>query len=648
MEKYPHWESILVGKSNQRTLWVLWESIPDILPPSEPVLSFLFPRDEEDLRARQTSDVVLGREEVGFCKADAVRVFREVSARVGVAQHSSGNTLRQLLARPGEASDWWYHILSFRDSESLSHFNSISQVLAIDRTRARLCVGNIVLWKASAGVAEALRGKCNVETHGHRSPRPDLWYVLRGAASRARYLLLISLQRFGLWRTYTQPAPEIWDIALTTFWDSCIGVKTNSVSLADRYFKRLGEELGDRLGLRIGYFAWLDRPSGILSNFALSKTLRPLRARKEIVVLQSLLTYGDAFVTVLDWRTAFRCARALKWGNLANAMIEDGFDWFPLLRSELMRGVFNADIAVYRLAALATERAAATYRPRMSISFLEFFRQSRAHYEGMRRAGTSVADWAMQHAGVCREKTFCYLHPQGEKAGEPDGCEVPHPIGIFVMGRHGHQMFLESGYLPCQLPMTGSARYDNVRMPGTNDRTTVSHLGATRVLLACSLAINVEIALVEAVVLAIEGISDVAVRLRNHPLSRVDQHPRFPASRAFVEISDRPLSEDLGWADLVIFSYSTVADEAFLEGKACWQWLPSGFDGSALITVTSIPRFGSVPALREALLEFQAAPEKFTPSLEARQHVAEQLFYPADGRAAERIADACIEFLRQH
>jgi len=101
------------------------------------------------------------------------------------------------------------------------------------------------------------------------------------------------------------------------------------------------------------------------------------------------------------------------------------------------------------------------------------------------------------------------------------------------------------------------------------------------------------------------------------------------------------LEGDLAWSDLIIFSYSTVADEAWLQGKPAWQWLQVGFNGSALVEAVGSPQFGSVESLRRGLQDLVSNYRKYTPTTEMRALAARRLFAPADGMAAERIVGEC-------
>jgi hypothetical protein len=164
-------------------------------------------------------------------------------------------------------------------------------------------------------------------------------------------------------------------------------------------------------------------------------------------------------------------------------------------------------------------------------------------------------------------------------------------------------------------------------------------------LLVPGLDVDQELEMVETVCSAVRDLEGIALCLRNHPFRRLDEHPGFAPYRGLMELTQGTLEEDLDRADLIMFTYSTVAEEAFLQGKPVWQWLPLGYNGSALAEVATIPQFFSVASLKAALREFQADSRPFIPREEARREVLERLFYRGDGQAAVRIAGLIKDFM---
>jgi len=632
---------------SRSVLLVCWKK-PRALPEAGGVLlSFLPPSDEEALLRQFIGTLVRAREASREIRAEAGRWYVDCVARLGACQDEAGQTLRQALASAGQASTWWYHPVSFRDSEGDPTFNWILAVHAIEAVADRHGIHRLVLVGAPGEVAAALRSRFHVIVDGrNRERRRPVW--VQGLGSRALYLFRSLRHWLAIRRRVPCPAGPL-DVVLSGFWDWSVWKEPGSQSLSDRYFRLLPEQL-QRRGVRaVGWFAWFDpltEPGK--RHRRVEEILAPLANRHDVILIQRFLHPLEIIKAVLDFSAARTFRRFTKTAAFRSLFVQRSIDYYPLFARQLRLGFLNAHLPHHSLVALATERACRRYRPKVTVSFLEHFLYARAHYEGVRRAGDGCARLAVQHCSWSHEKTFLFLHPLLEFKGEPDRCAVPHPDTVFAMGTLAQELFLECGYEKDQVLLTGSPRYDHVRLAAPSwegESRTRSSAGA-RVLIIASLDVGVEIDMVEAACAATQGLDNVHLSLRNHPFSRVDQHPRFDSCRSRIEVTQRSLQEDLEQADVILFTYSTVAEEALLQGKPVWQWLPMHFNGSALSEAVPIPRFGSVVELRQAIVDFQADRTKFAPRQEIQQLALTRLFWPGDGGAAERIARECAGYLQ--
>jgi hypothetical protein len=639
----------MIGGSRRRNhmskLLVLWRPARKPVPETATVLSFLSPMEEERLAAVPGLKLIRGRQILDTVKPTALWLQAELVARIGVIGVAKELTLRQAMARPDRPSRWWYHQLSIRDSESRPFFGWIAQTLAVRKVMREEGLEGLSLVGAPPGAAQVLGSVATVETTDSERPVLGWINVISSLASRFAFMVRQIWYRWEIGRHY-QSSNRLFDLVFSGFWDWSFGWNEKERRYDDRYFCRLPSLLAAQK-VRSGYFAWFDpHYQTEQRGRSAAQVLQPLQGRDEVVLLQYHLRYRDIVRAALDF-VPWRHARVAHVVLVKKQLLrEDGLDWSPMFGPVLMQGCLGAQIPNFELVALATERATRKHCPRLTLSFLEHFPHARAHYAGVKRAGVRTENWAMQHASVCREKTFFYLNPRVEFLGEPDGCRVPTPERMFVMGTLSRELFLACGYDTGQIAMTGSARFDHIRAARTRSKqmaTGPRH--ELNVLLACTLEIDTEIALVEAAFLAARASPGLTLRLRNHPSHRVDEHPRFAACRGGVEISANSLAEDLSWADLILFSHSTVANEAFLQGVPVWQWLPLRFNGSALTEVLPIPRFGSVPDLRRGFLAALEAGGPSPPSASDRDAATSALFAPGDGRAAERIADAVLDQL---
>lgn len=631
---------------DHQQLWACWKK-PTALPEAGGILlSFLPPADEERLVGEFAGTLIRAREASTEVRAEARCWYLSLVARIGACPDETGRTLRQALASPGRSSRWWYHPVSFRDCESDRTFRHLIAIRTIQTVAARHGAKRLVLVGASWDVAAVLRSGFPVEEQGTQRRPPAWWPWVRGLAVRVRYAIR-TLRHWAAVRRHAPRPGGPFAIVFSGFWDWSVR-KDKRAEVADRYFMALPDELIRRDLGPVGWFAWFDphyEPGK--AGRSLAEVLAPLRNCEEVVLLQQLLSVGDLLKALGDFAPLGSFLHMRRWRDFRAVFHHDGLNLWPLFEHRLLHGFVNADLPHAALVALATERACRRYRPKVTLSFLEHFPYARAHYEGVRRADIGTLRLAVQHCSWCHEKTFFFLDPRLELAGEPDGCAIPQPDFVCAMGTFGQELFMECGYARDRVVLTGSPRYDHVGLadrarPGNVENGT---LNGINVLLVSSLDVDTEIDMVEAVFEAARGLQRMNLLLRNHPFSRIEKHPRFERLMGKLKISEAPLEDDLKWAGLIIYTYSTVAEEAFLQGKPVWQWLPLDFNGSALAEVVSVPQFGSVPALRTALQGFSSNPGAFSPREQDRRLVLERLFYRDDARAVSRVAEAVRRFL---
>jgi hypothetical protein len=242
----------------------------------------------------------------------------------------------------------------------------------------------------------------------------------------------------------------------------------------------------------------------------------------------------------------------------------------------------------------------------------------------------------MQHASYSREKTIFRLHPEIEFHGKPDNCSIPKPDYIFAMGELGKEIFQEYGFANHDIFLTGSARYEHIRTDPIV-KTERRSPNTFNLLIVTSLDRDSEMDMVDAVYFASKDLPCIKLFLRNHPFARMEEHPLFQPMKESITITNAPLEDDLQNTDLIMFSYSTVAEEALIRGVPVWKWCFAGHNASAFREIEAIPTFYSVSELRESLKEFIDNPVPFILEEKTRNNVLNKCFYKADGKASERI-----------
>jgi surface carbohydrate biosynthesis protein (TIGR04326 family) len=617
---------------------ILWAMSGEI-PTSTTVFSFLSPAEEDAYCRAGSREVVTMSRLMDDVGSEAREYYVDMIADAGLFRLPDGRTLRSALHRKGKTSQWWYHPLTFRNSEGEPTYAYLLMILAIVHEAVRRGIRSVHLVHPPHEVAAVLASYFTV-TVEQASSRRSVFDLVRGLLGRGRFVMWALGAKLAL-LGHGRKQVDSMDVALQGYWDwSLYADDAKPDSLCDRYFGALPERLRQR-GMQIGYWCWYDprnRPGG--AGRRGREILRPLAGRRDVLLLQSLLTIREILVAAFDFSALPVLWAAVRDDRFRNVFRRLGLDFFPLFAVPILRGGLSSGIPQCLLYELAASRAQALTHPRVTVRFQEHNPPSRAVYAAMN--GTATRCWAMQHASYNRSKTYLAMHPEKEFAGADDGEAVPHPERVCAMGDLGRRLFLDCGYATEQVLATGSARYDHVRLEVAKDYVTdCSASRALRVLVASSLPARADIQLVQAAVMAVKDLpSQVALRLRQHPFDRMESQPSWCDLAPRLEMSTAALKEDLAWADLVLVSQSTVGEEAFLAGKPVWQVRFPHPDQSALAEVVAIPRFYTVQALCQALKVLLVTGRPVAPTADEIGRVYRQLFQPQDLEPSIAIADA--------
>lgn len=611
------------------------------------MLSFLDPIMEyELLNSGVVTEVVTMSKVMDDVSPEARELYLDLVADIGMSTLPDGSTLREALAYKSQSSLWWYHPVAFRNSESDPTYTNILSLLAIVREATNREVNKLFLVKPPRGLAESLESLFSVVVETQVSPIN--WFDLgRGLVGRFKWMVRAIQTQLALKSNYKRSQKKM-DVVLQGFWDwSVFRDEDLEGQLTDRYFVNLPNELRKR-GKSVGYWCVYEpsyRPGKKKRKNC--EVLAPLKNREDVLFLESLSSPSEIVRNGLDFRPLWTYFRIHRQRSFREVFNKSGINFFPLFRSLLIRGFISNTIPRCIMIENAVVRACQETAPMLLVCFQEHFPSSRASYSGLR--ATSSKSFAVQHASYNQGKTYGALHPSKEFAPQEDCHSVPHPDKICVMGENGERLFRSCGYSQDQVLLTGSTRYDHIRIAhtDTNREPRKSECGyRRRVLVAASLPASAEFHLIQAAVEACKGLNKgVVLRLRTHPLGRMDNIPGYSKIKHSLEVSQSSLDEDIKWADLVLISQSTVGEEAFLLGKPVWQFRFPHPDQSALGEVASIPKFYTVVELRNAFIDLASLSEIPRPNLAEIEHVYRSLFQTNEEKPSVAIAEAICKEL---
>lgn len=623
-----------------QTLNVCW-SVPDIeATDGESFLSFLRPSIEEEYIKRFNNNVISGRAVAQEVKDTALNIYVDIVAKIGSGKASKGQSLRKSLKNKNGNSLWWYHPVSFKSCETDNTFNRLIQIVVIDRILSEKKFDKVVFWGADDAIANVLKTKYRITCRKNKK-RSIYLQCVRAVGSRLNQFI----ENTYHWYLIKRDAPEVSclpDVVLEGFWDWSVRANDIEGKMDDRYFKSLPDVL-DKRGVAASWILWFSPHAETEPKYRSSrKVMRGAKTSDRVIFLQKYLNMKDIIKAFCDCRPLFKYLSFAVSDAFKRLFKSNGLNLFPLFEDRLLYYFLSSPIPQHALIEKACSNVFDRYKPKVVLTFLEMFPYSRALYAGAKLGNANTVLATMQHASYSREKTFVRLDPEIEFNGKPDNCAVPAPDYVFAMGNLGKEIFKECGFKPQNIFLTGSTRYESVRNEperkhGVKKNTQYS------VLMVATLDRDIEMDMIEAVYHAAKDLSDIDLLLRNHPFSRTDEHPLYESMKERIEITHGTLDEDLERADLILFSYSTVAEEALVRGVPVWQWCSAAFNGSVFRDIKVVPRFSTVKDLRDSFVKFIDDPALFVPDRNVCKKVFTECFFSADGKASDRIADKIIE-----
>lgn len=628
--------AIQENKNEGKVLWVCWEK-PNVLPgKKDVVLSLLMPGMEAELKEQWPCYFISARERVAEVKQAALDTYREIISGIGTVALENGITLRQALQDKNGVSSWWFHKVACKDCESEPTFNSIIQILTIVRIAQEHQCTHLVVCGGRYEVVEVLRSLFQVDAFKCKKRSLSLFYVF-SLLRRVKFAAK-SLYELVLLKRYVRLPENNVDVLFSGFWDWSVKENFFLGKLEDRYFQAVPEKLRER-GLRVGWVAWF------YNNFEANKPKRsmfdviePLCKHQEIIIAQCFLSLGEVLRCALRFRPFFILTQYTRTKVFKDVFKKDGLDFYPLLKMWLYGGFLDGTIPYHELVCEAHKKVAQKYQPQSVVGFLNFFPYARALYAGIKKGHTPCVLYDIQHASYSWEDTIGLLDADVEFEGIADGCSIPHADYMCVMGELGRDIFTKSGFPHDRVLLTGSSRYDEA---SAVDARAMRHYGFKKhILIVASLDKKLELEMVDAVHTAFEQFPDVKLSLRPHPFSDIRGDRRFRYYEDRIRCSSgTSLDEDLADADAVIFSYSTVAEEAFIRGIPVWQWVTAGYNASVFRDIPVIPTFATVDGLIRLYAQFLEDPAKFLPTTEQRQFVKQRCFYAGEALPSDNIAE---------
>lgn len=605
-------------------LWVYFDT-PDRLPPSNAiVLSFMGAKTEHEFEKSMGTRFISGRLIAQKIRSQARKTYLDLVTQIPATPCVAGKTLRERLKGSNGISRWWYLRVSQKNSVGINDpYTPIIQLFCIKSVADEHNIKIIHILGSQKGFGDCLKIYCRVfvhKPHGLYLRIQEVIALFQGMAAR---LYFITHYLFLLWTLNKIPVPKNmkFDVALQGYWDWSVSPLLSG-ELKDKYFTDLPHLLKNKSIP----FGWIARFSP--RNFKWYKKqnranmISELKYYPEVVFIEKFLRIRDILASAINLRYLFVWFEFSRSNMFKALFIRDELNFYPLLKLYFLRGFAGNEIPYNETFCIAAERFCASTKPKAILTFLELFLESRAIYAGAKKANSEVELYAAQHASYSSDKTFGFLDKDIELDGKPDHCPMPVPDKIFAMGKLSYDIWIKNGFAANQVILTGGLRYQHIRIRDSRRKGD-----KMKIMLLSGMNEILDFDMCEAVCSATEEMQGIELWLRDHPLYKISDLKGFEKFRSKINVTTNPSPEgDLLSSDLVLFTHSSLAEEAFLMGMPVWQWLWAGFNSSTFIDIPVIPVFLSIHELKESIEQFISKPESFYPSEEIKREVLKNFF----------------------
>ena len=213
---------------------------------------------------------------------------------------------------------------------------------------------------------------------------------------------------------------------------------------------------------------------------------------------------------------------------------------------------------------------------------------------------TLIPNIAIQHASRNQESLFFMSDLAKESIFKIEPSGLPKADYLCVMGKLGMELALKSGYDPKKVLLTGSPRFDHV----IRRKKELFKKKKLCVIFAASGVVDIEVPAFIMAVKAIKSISNVELVLREHFFWKISSFSKIKDCLNDIEVSCLSLDEDLERADLILYTTTTLAEEALMRSIPVWQIASIKSNFSALRDVKQVKKIYSEDELKIALSFF--------------------------------------------
>ena len=328
---------------------------------------------------------------------------------------------------------------------------------------------------------------------------------------------------------------------IKTFLNSCFLARRDE--LQDEYFGNL-----PRYALECGHKVII--LASILDNY--KEIVRKIKKTRSVLVIPE-----DYFLSILDLFRLFKYLH-IRRRKITDKIVFNGLDVTKIYIHEIIKGFLSADYLYNILAYFINMRFSQKVKFNIYIQPFENYALEKLAILGIRKHKTDCKIFGFQHAFVSRN-SFKYFPSSAEKD------RIPLPDKIITMGARTRDILEKFGAYDKDMLVTGCA----LRQEYIGNIEPLKRKRFNRIVVPLTMVKEESIMILR--FLYDSGLSETKnkVVIRCHPafsFQKFQKEIKFRIPGNFIINNDKNVKDELSEADMVLYTWSTVAVEALRLG----------------------------------------------------------------------------------
>lgn len=586
------------------------------------------------------------------------------SHRKGSEQIFKTKNIKHILTTSKGVSMWWFNALQLKDFEGnplynkLIFLNIIEELLSENKYDELIIFGGDKIFRRT--VADIFYNPKVILSHPTHINKFlfETSIFITGILKTLGYTVLLLKRMIFIKNNYktSNLDKSKHDVSFLGL-HPCSLLNKNG-TIVERYYGTLPAKLKEN-GLNVNFISVFCELKGNKKDFNKNYLDSLNKYDFNVILLETLLSIKDILSVLNIYITIIFRFYFLPTETKKKLFVFKEKDLYHLIGKDFFNSLYSHHFLINLLISESAYKYSTLYDPDCLVSCYTFNFVGRAVNHGIRRGNGKQTIIGIQHASMTKNKVVFRAHPDEINTSQNEIDHVncmPFPDYYITQGYLAYDLITSNGFLKEKCFVCGSPRFDNLfvlsrklekhdhleMLPELRDRIP-EH--SKIILVATSFTKYDSIQLID---LAFKGIDKKHfIIFKAHPNCPIkDILTRY--SKDFPDIhfilSDENVNELIMVADILVTTYSTVADESIAIGKPAISVHAGVHVNMSSFESLNCNIVGTPEDLKKEIDRILSGDEKQFER--KRKYIIEQCFGKLDGHATERVVNKIYQIMR--